>query len=53
MFPQLFDAKKLETPEEMHTEAIVKKVFDRVIKSLSDDLQKVSSNKTCKICIYM
>ena len=43
MFPQLFDKQKLETPEEMHTEAIVKKVFDRVMKSLSDDLQKVST----------
>ena len=51
MFPQLFNKQKLETPEEMYTEAIVKKVFDGVVKSLYCDLQEVSSNKTCKIII--
>ena len=48
MFPQLFDKQKLETPEEMHTEAIVKKVFDGVIKSLYCDLQEVSKSYTRK-----
>ena len=48
MFPQLFDNEKLDTPEEMHTEAIVKKVFDGVIKSLYCDLQEVSKSYTRK-----